>query len=85
MQMVIQIKNTHLSLCLDFAEELSELETMAKDMGVTVMTATKYHAEYMGKGIEYVWGVAKSDYKKIKLEDLKEKDNLFEMELKVRC
>ena len=66
-----------MSSCLDFASELSELETMAKKMGATVMTTTKYHAEYAGEGIEYAWGVMKSYYRKIKLEDKNGKENFI--------
>ena len=38
------------------------------------MTTIKYHAEYTGEGIEYAWGVMKSAYQKIKLEDKKGKE-----------
>ena len=51
-----------MSSCLDFAEEKSELEATAIEMGAKVMTTTKYHAEYAGEGIEYAWGVMKSTY-----------------------
>ena len=32
---------------------------------------TKYHAEFSGEGIEYSWGVAKSVYRALKIEDKK--------------
>ena len=66
-----------MSSCLDFAEELTELETIANAMGATVMTTTKYHSEYAGEGIEYACGVMKSYYCKIKLEDKKGEENFI--------
>jgi hypothetical protein len=39
--------------CLDFTNEITEL-------GVRVISTTKFHKEMAGKGIEYLWGVSKS-------------------------
>ncbi len=32
-------------------------------MGVRVIINTKYHDEYVGKGVEYSWGLLKSVYR----------------------
>ena len=49
--------------CLDFANEMTELQSMGEKMGVRVISTTKFHAEMAGEGIEYLWGVAKSWYR----------------------
>ena len=36
----------------DFANEVSQLEYVAKSLGARVIITTKYHAEYAGDGIE---------------------------------
>jgi hypothetical protein len=48
--------------CLDFANETAELQSMGEKMGVRVLSITKFYAEMAGKGIEYLWGVAKPWY-----------------------
>jgi hypothetical protein len=48
--------------CLDFANETTELQSMGEKMGVRVLLTTKFHAEIAGKGIEYLWVVAKAWY-----------------------
>lgn len=46
--------------CLDFANKITELQSMGKEPGVEVMITPKFHADIAGEGIEYAWGVAKS-------------------------
>ena len=50
--------------CTDFANELSQLQHVCNELGVTAVTTTKYHAEYAGEGIEYSWGASKSLYRR---------------------
>ena len=49
-----------MSLCLDFSEELSKIKSVAEEIGVEVMTTTKYHAEYASEGDEYGLGYLKA-------------------------
>ena len=39
--------------CLDFAEELTALQHVGKELGVSVIITPKFHAEMTGEGIEY--------------------------------
>ena len=55
--------------CLDFADEMTEMEVRGKELGATVLCTTKYHAEMAGEGIEYSWGVSKSRFRKIRISD----------------
>ena len=64
--------------CVDFEDEMTEIQAMGSNMGVQVLSTTKYHAELAGEGIEYTWGVAKSVYRKIKLIDKKGRTNFIE-------
>ena len=49
--------------CLDFANEITELQSMGEKMGVRVILTTKFHVEMAGERIEYLWGVSKSWYR----------------------
>jgi hypothetical protein len=40
--------------CLDFANEIMEVQPMGEKMGVRVISTTKFHAEMAGDGIEYL-------------------------------
>ena len=77
MTMVNEMKNTHWLPSRVLVLIFPELEAMAINMGAKVMTTIKYHAEYTGEGIEYAWGVMKSTYQKIKLEDKKRKGKFY--------
>ena len=62
------------SSCLDFlAEEMTALQHVGKELGVSVIITPKFHAEMAGEGIEYSWGVAKSVYRHKPLESKKGK------------
>ena len=45
--------------CLDFAEEMTALQHVGKDLGVSVIISPMFHVEMAGEGIEYSWGVSK--------------------------
>ena len=64
--------------CVDFQEETSQIEYMAAKMGAMVITTTKYHSEFAGEGIEYTWGVAKSIYRKLRLECKRTKQDFLD-------
>jgi hypothetical protein len=69
--------------CVDFANEMSQLEYVCSDLGATAVITTKYHAEYAGEGIEYAWGAAKSLYRRQPLASKRSKAS-FE-DLVARC
>jgi hypothetical protein len=46
-----------LSQQLDFKNELSALQHLAKRLGTKVICSSKFHAEIAGEGIEYCWGI----------------------------
>jgi predicted transcriptional regulator len=60
--------------CQDFAEELTALQHVGQDLGVTVHITPKFHAEMAGKGIEYSWAVCKSVYRKMPLDSKRGKE-----------
>ena len=43
--------------CLDFAEEMTALQHVGNELGVSVIITPKFHAELAGEGIEYSWGM----------------------------
>ncbi|KAI2498015.1 hypothetical protein MHU86_16452 [Fragilaria crotonensis] len=47
--------------CLDFAEELTALQYVGQELGVSVIITPKFHAELAGEGIEYSWGISKEN------------------------
>ena len=49
--------------CLDFAEEVTALQHVGNELGVSVIISPKFHAELAGEGIEYSWGVTKGLYR----------------------
>ena len=59
--------------CLDFAEEMTALQHVGHELGVSVLITPKFHAEMAGEGIEYSWGVAKSVYRRMPLDSKKGK------------
>jgi len=61
--------------CSDFAGEVSQLEHVAQSLGTRVIITTKYHAEYAGEGIEYLWGYSKLVYRRHPLSAKKGKEN----------
>lgn len=67
---------THLmGLCHDFLNEEGMLQHVAKRIGVEVLLTPKCHAELAGEGVEYVWGGAKGEYRRLSLAQKRGKDN----------
>jgi len=48
--------------CSDFRNELSTLQLLGQEIGITVDATPKYHAELASEGIEYSWGYSKGVY-----------------------
>jgi len=68
-----------LTSCFDFATELSQMQYIAKQLGVRVVMTPKAHPELAGQGIEYSWGYAKLCFRKINTaRSAKEKAQLLE-------
>jgi hypothetical protein len=65
--------------CLDFAEEITEMEARAETMGVRVVSTTKFHAELAGEGIEHAWGCAKGWCRAQPLNSKKTKNSFHEL------
>ena len=45
--------------CLNFFNEVTEMEIMAEKMGVCIMVNMKYHTKLVDEGVGYTWGAAK--------------------------
>jgi hypothetical protein len=61
--------------CLDFAEEVTALQHVGNELGVSVLITPKFHAEMAGEGIEYSWGVSKNVYRRMPLNSKKGKES----------
>ena len=59
--------------CLDFAEEMTALQHVGHELGVSILTTPKFHAKMAGEGIEYSWEVSKSVYCRMPLDSRKGK------------
>ncbi|KAI2497133.1 hypothetical protein MHU86_17394 [Fragilaria crotonensis] len=57
--------------CLDFAQELTALQHVGKELGVSVIISPKFHAEMAGEGIEYSWGITNGLYQRKPLKSKK--------------
>jgi hypothetical protein len=64
-----------MGLCHDFLNEEGMLQHIAKSIGVEVLLTPKCHAELAGEGVEYVWGGAKGEYRRLSLAEKRGKDN----------
>ena len=64
-----------MGLCHDFLHEEGMLQHIAKCIGVEVLLTPKSHAELAGEGVEYVWGGAKAEYRRLSLAQKRGKDN----------
>ena len=58
--------------CMDFANEITQLQAIGLEIEVQVYTTPKYHAELAGEGIEYSWGYAKLFYRRQPLKQKKQ-------------
>ena len=54
-----------LSNCSDFRKEKSALQNLFEKHGHILVPSVKCHPETAGKGIEYCWGLAESNFRKI--------------------
>ena len=70
--------------CLDFANEITEMEAKGETMGIRVISTTKFHAELAGEGIEYAWACVKGWYRAQTLSSKKTK-NSFHQLVKKTC
>ena len=61
--------------CLDFAEEMTALQHVGSELGVSVIITPKFHAELAGEGIEYSWGISKGVYRRKPLHSKKSKES----------
>ena len=57
--------------CLDFTEEVTALQHVGNELGVSVLITPKFHAEMAGEGVEYSWGVSKNVYRRRPLNSKK--------------
>jgi hypothetical protein len=65
--------------CLDFAEEMTALQHVGKELGVSVIISPKFHAEMAGEGIEYSWGITKGLYRRKPLNSKRSKERFKEL------
>lgn len=59
--------------CLDFANEISELQTVGEAIDCRVLATPKFHAEIAGEGVEYTWAFSKNWYRRQPLEEKRKK------------
>jgi hypothetical protein len=64
-----------MGLCHDFINEEGMLQHIAKCLGVEVLLTPKCHAELAGEDVEYIWGGAKGEYRRLSLAQKRGKDN----------
>jgi hypothetical protein len=62
--------------CRDFAKEMSALQHVGSQLGVSVISSPKFHAKLAGERVEDCWGVAKGIYRRKPLNSKKRKDAL---------
>ena len=65
--------------CFDFAEELTALQYVGSQLGVSVIIAPKFHAELAGEGVEYSWGVVKGVYRQKPLQSKRNKESFRQL------
>ena len=57
--------------CTDFANTETNLQMIARTLGVRAERSPKFHCEMAGEGIEYDWAYCKSEYRRRPLTDKK--------------
>jgi hypothetical protein len=72
-----------LASCLDFANEITEVQAKGEEMEVRVIPTTKFYAEMAGKGIEFLWGVRKDWHPSKPLEFKRRKASFLQLVHKV--
>ena len=60
-----------LSNCTDFRNEETQMQSIARSLGVQVIFSPKCHPEIAGEGLEYTWAFFKNQYRKIPLPEKK--------------
>jgi hypothetical protein len=65
--------------CLDFAEEMTAIQHVGSELGVSVVITPKLHAKLAGEGIEYSWGVTKGVYRCKPLKSKRSKESFKEL------
>ena len=60
--------------CLDFANEISELQTVGEAIDCRILATPKFHAEIASEGVEYTWAFAKNWYRRQPLEEKRKKE-----------
>ena len=61
--------------CSDFKNELSALQHLGQQIGITVDWTPKFHCEMAGEGVEYSWAYAKAIYRRQGLGKKKSRDS----------
>jgi hypothetical protein len=59
--------------CLNFAKEMTALQHVGSQLGISVIIMPKFHAKLAGEGVEYSWGIAKAMYRQKPLISKKSK------------
>ena len=67
--------------CLDFAEEMTALQHVGKELGVSVIISPEFHAKMVGEGIEYSWSITKGLYRCKPLNSIRSKERFKELVL----
>jgi hypothetical protein len=60
--------------CLGFAEEMTALQHVGSQLGISVIITPNLHAALAGEGVEYSWGIAKGIYRRKPLKSKKRKE-----------
>ena len=60
--------------CFDFANEISELQTVGKAINYRVLATPKFHVEIVCEGVEYTWTFSKNWYRRQPLVEKKKKE-----------
>ena len=63
--------------CTDFENAETNLQMIARTLGVQAERSPKFHCEIAGEGIEYDWAHCKQKYRKRPLTDKKTRDNFL--------
>ena len=64
-----------MGLCHDFINDEGMLQHIAKCQGVKVLLTPKCEAELAGEGVEYIWGGAKGEYRRLRYAPKRGKNN----------
>ena len=65
--------------CLDFANDISELQSIGDEIKVRVFATPKFHAEIAGEGVEFTWAFSKGWYRRQPLSEKRKKETFQEL------